>query len=78
MSASPLVELGFPSLFDRHGLTEDIGQHGRQIALAFATTARIAGLTLAKLTFDWRMFVSDLAVSRFGLVIRLNFLAGHC
>jgi hypothetical protein len=24
------------------------------------------------------MFVSDLAVSRFGLVIRLNFLAGHC
>ena len=70
----------FHPLFDRDrdGLTEDLGQHGRQIALAFTTTARIAGLPLEKLTFDWGMFVSDLAVSCFGPVIRLNFLAGHC
>ena len=54
--------LGFSPLFDFHGLTENLDQHGRQIALVFTTTARIAGLTLAKLTFDRGMFVSDLAI----------------
>src|SRR5258707_1541980 len=70
--------LGFSSLFDFHGLTENVDQHGRQIALAFTTTARIAGLTLAELTFDWRMLVSNLAANCIWLATRLNILAGHC
>jgi len=55
-----------------YGLTEYLRQHGRQIALAFTTTARIARLTFAKLIFDGRMFVSALAHRCIGLVIRRN------
>jgi hypothetical protein len=64
--------LGFSRLFHCHSLTQNLEQHGRQIALAFTTASRIAGLTFSKLTFGGRMFISDLAVRRIGLVIRRN------
>src|ERR1700694_3368400 len=60
---------GFSSLFDGYLLTENLHHYRGDIALAFTTTTRIAGLTSAKLTIERRVLVSDLVF--IGLVIRL-------
>jgi hypothetical protein len=46
------------TLFDLHRLLKDFSQNSRQIPLTFSATEGIAGFSLRKAVFDWRVFIA--------------------